>query len=70
MYYNSDKFIQDIFTLKDTTVFITDLVEYELSSLDIARYKYLKEIMKRNNIKVVIVKEETDKKFKIGRCIR
>jgi len=70
MYYNSDKFIQDIFTLKNTTVFITDLVEYELSSLDIARYRYIKGIMDKNNIKIVVVKEETDKKFKVGRCIR
>ena len=70
MYYNSDKFIQDIFTLKNTTVFITDLVEYELSSLDIARYKYIKGIMNKNNVKVVVIKEETDKKFKVGRCIR
>ena len=70
MYYNSDKFIQDIFTLKNTTVFITDLVEYELSSLDIARYRYLKGVMDKNNIKVVVIKEENDKKFKIGRCIR
>ena len=65
MYYSSDKFINDIFTLKDTIVFITDMVEYELSTLDTKRYKFLKGTMDKNNIKVVVVKKDGDKKLKM-----
>lgn len=65
MYYSSDKFISDIFTLKNTIVFITDMVEYELSTLDTKRYKFLKGIMDKNNIKVVVIKKDGDKKLKM-----
>lgn len=65
MYYNSDKFIHDIFTLKNTIVFITDMVEYELSSLDTKRYKFIKSIIDKNNIKVVVIKRDANKKLRI-----
>ena len=65
MYYNSDKFIHDVFTLKDTIVFITDMVEYELSSLNTRQYQYLKNIINKNNIKIVVIKQDDDKKLKI-----
>jgi len=65
MYYSSDKFISDIFTLKNTIVFITDMVEYELSTLDTKRYKFLKGIMDKNNIKVVVIKKDSDKKLRM-----
>ena len=65
MYYNSDKFIHDVSTLKDTIVFITDMVEYELSSLNTRQYQYLKNIINKNNIKIVVIKQDDDKKLKI-----
>ena len=65
MYYSSDKFINDIFTLKNTIVFITDMVEYELSSLDTKRYKFLKGTLDKNNVKVVVVKKDSDKKLRM-----
>lgn len=65
MYYSSDKLISDIFTLKDTIVFITDMVEYELSSLDTRRYKFIKGILDKNNIKIVVIKKDSDKKMRI-----
>lgn len=65
MYYSSDKLISDIFTLKNTIVFITDMVEYELSTLDTKRYKFLKGIMDKNNIKVVVIKKDGNKKLKM-----
>lgn len=65
MYYSSDKFISDVFTLKNTIVFITDMVEYELSTLDTKRYKFIKSIMDKNNIKVVVIKKDFNRKPRI-----
>lgn len=69
MYYSTDKFIHDVFTLKNTIVFITDVVEYELSTLDNKRYKFIKNKLEKNNIKVVVIKKDSSKKLKVvGRC--
>lgn len=65
MYYSSDKFINDIFTLKNAIVFVTDVVEYEISSLDTKRYKFIKDTLNKNNIRVIVVKHKNNKRPKI-----
>ena len=65
MYYSSDKFLHDAMTLKNTIVFITDLVEYELSLLNTRQYQYIKGILTKNNVKVVVVKKDNEKQLKM-----
>lgn len=65
MYYSSDKFLHDAMTLKNTIVFITDLVEYELSLLNTRQYQSIKTILRKNNVKVVTIKKDNDKKLRI-----
>ena len=65
MYYSSDKLVKDIFKLKDTIIFVTDMVEYELSTLDTMQYQFLKHTLNKNNVKVVVIKRDVDKKIRM-----
>ena len=65
MYYSIEKLMNDLFKLKDTTIFITDMVEYDLSTLDSTHYRFIKNTMSKNNVKVLVIKQDSDKKLKI-----
>jgi len=65
MYYNSDKLIRDLYTLKDTIIFVTDMVEYELTRLNTKQYQYIKQTLNKNNVKVIIVKKDENEKIKM-----
>lgn len=62
MYTNFNKFLHDIYKIKNGTIFINDLVEYELSILDKSQYEYLKRLLKSNNIRIITIKEKITNK--------
>lgn len=62
MYTIFNKFLHDIYKIKNETIFINDLVEYELSILDKAQYEYLKRLLKSNNIRIITIKEKITNK--------
>ena len=62
MYTIFNKFLHDIYKIKNETIFINDLIEYELSILDKAQYEYLKRLLKSNNIRIITIKEKITNK--------
>lgn len=62
MYTIFNKFLHDIYKIKNETIFINDLVEYELSILDKSQYEYLKRLLKSNNIRIITIKEKITNK--------
>lgn len=62
MYTSFNKFLHDIYKIKNETIFINDLVEYELSILDKSQYEYLKRLLKSNNIRIIAIKEKITNK--------
>lgn len=63
MYNSVNKLLHDIYKLKNKTIFIDELTEYELSILKKEEYEYIKKLFKSNNVKVVKIKEKTLNKF-------
>lgn len=63
-YDNLITFIQDIHNLKNTMICVSKSFIEEVSLLKNEQYHILKEIMKKNNIKVLEMKNDVKSNFK------
>lgn len=59
------EFIQEIHNLKDTLVCVSDGFIKEVNMLPTEQFHTLKEIMKKNNIKVMEMKSNAKSRFKV-----
>ena len=56
LYLNEKDFLKDIDKLKNKTIYVLKDFEHKLLNLKIGEYKRLREKIKKNNIKIVILK--------------
>lgn len=58
------KFIKDIPTLKNTIVLVPESFKYEIRELNTRNYQSIMQIIKKNNIKVMEMKNNVKYNFK------